>query len=356
MIDLDDGAAIERLDSLDVLGAAERFAEQCREGWALGRAARDLPGADGLQHVVVLGMGGSGISGDVLRAVVEPRLAVPVVTLKGYGPLPEWVGRNSLVFAVSYSGNTEETLAAFEQAHDRGARGVTVSSGGRLAELASMYGVTHVGVPTGLQPRASLGFLSLPLLAVLCGMELLPPLDDDVAEAVEVLGEVCRRCHRRTPVANNPAKSLAVRLSGRVPVVYGGEGIGAVAAYRFKCDLNEYAKVPAHWHYLPELDHNEIVGWSGLQELTRAHYCVVLLRDRCEHERIALRFDVTARLIAGSAADVVPVHSQGQGDLARLLSLIATTQFAAIYTGLARGVDPGPVEVIEALKAELSES
>ncbi|MGH2778412.1 MAG: SIS domain-containing protein, partial [Actinomycetota bacterium] len=131
MKDLDDTTAIAKLDSTNVLGEIERFADQCRQAWTIGAATDDLPDADGVENVVVLGMGGSGISGDVVQAIVEPRLGVPLRTIKGYGPLPEWIGRNSLVFAVSYSGETEETLEAFEEAHHRGARAVAVSSGGR---------------------------------------------------------------------------------------------------------------------------------------------------------------------------------------------------------------------------------
>src|SRR5687767_2926407 len=128
------------LDSEDVLGAVERFAEQCREAWEIGRSATDLPDGEGIDSVVVLGMGGSGVSGDVVQAVVEPRLPVPFRTIKSYGPLPEWIGRNTLVFAVSYSGSTEETLAALDAALERGSRIVTVSSGGPLAATAASKG------------------------------------------------------------------------------------------------------------------------------------------------------------------------------------------------------------------------
>lgn len=355
MNDLDDLATLERLDSLDVLGAVERFAEQCREAWSIGRSAHDLPDADGLDSIVVLGMGGSGISGDVAQAIVEPRLPLPWRTIKGYGPLPEWVGRNTLVFAVSYSGGTEETLAAFEEAHNRGARGVAISSGGRLADLAQRYGVTHVEIPGGLQPRASLGFLALPLLAVLVEMGLVPDLQLDVDEAVEVLTVLGDRCHRKVAASENPAKALAQKLAGRFPIVYGGEGLGAVAAYRFKCDLNEYGKSHAFAHSFPELNHNEIVGWNQLDDVTRERFAIVLLRDEGEHERVALRFEITERLIRDKAAEVAIVHSQGSGGLARLLSLVFVTQLAAIYVGLAYGVDPGPVEAIESLKRQLSD-
>jgi glucose/mannose-6-phosphate isomerase len=355
VIDLDDVAAIEGLDSLDVLGTVERFGEQCREGWTIGRAARYLPDAEGLENVVVLGMGGSGISGDVVQALIEPRLQLPWRTIKSYGPLPDWVGRNSLVVAVSYSGGTEETLAAFEDAHTKGARMVAISSGGPLADVAANSGTTHVRIPGGFQPRASLGFLSLPLLAVLVEMGLVPDLQGDVDEAVGVLSSIANRCHRKVPLVDNPAKQLAVRLYERVAVIYGGFGPGAVAAYRFKCDLNEYGKVPAFANLIPELNHNEIVGWSGLRDLTSKQFTLVLLRDSVEHPRVSLRFEVTEQLVRDAAADVVTVESEGKGALCRLFSLILVTQLTAIYVGLSGGVDPGPVTVIEDLKNQLAQ-
>jgi glucose/mannose-6-phosphate isomerase len=355
MARLDDLDAIAALDSEDVLGAVERFAEQCREAWEIGRSTPNLPEADGVDSIVVLGMGGSGVSGDVVQAVVEPRLPIPFRTIKSYGPIPEWVGRNSLVFAVSYSGSTEETLAAVESALARGARIVTLSSGGPLASLAASRGLAHVGIPAGLQPRASLGYLSLPILAVLTRMGLVPDLQTDVDEAVKVLSELASRCHRERPTDENPAKDLAARIKDRVPVIYGGHGLGATAAYRFKCDLNEYGKTPAFWNEIPELDHNEIVGWNKLDDLTSQRFVVILLREPGEHERVAVRFEITRRLIEARAAEFVEVSSEGDSALARLLSLVLVSQLASIYVGLAYDEDPGPVKVIMQLKSELKD-
>jgi glucose/mannose-6-phosphate isomerase len=351
---LDDHDTLAALDSQDVLGAVEGFARQCREGWAIGRAASGLPDGADVDSVVVLGMGGSGVSGDVAACVVEPRLAVPFRTIKGYGPLPGWVGRNTIVFAVSYSGSTEETLAALGDATERGARVIAISSGGPLQERAGELGFAHIAIPGGLQPRASLGYLTLPLLAALEKVGLVPSLEADVEEAVALLEELADACRRDAPRARNPAKDLAGRIFGRIPVVYGAQGLAEVAAYRFKCDLNEYGKTPAFSNYLPELDHNEIVGWKELEELTSASFIAVMLRDPEEHPRVALRFEITERLVAGNLAEVVELRARGRSPLARVLSLIFVTQLAAIYVGLLYGVDPGPVEVIQSLKEELA--
>lgn len=353
MIDLDDVEALGRLDSLRILDDVEAFPQQCRDAWRLVGGAKGLPNGAGVDSVLVVGMGGSGISGDVAQAVVEPRFPLPWRVAKGYGPLPDWVGRDTCVFVMSYSGDTEETVAAFGEAVERGARIVVISSGGALEARAREGSAALVGIPGGLQPRAALGYLSLCLLGALSKMELAPELTVDTNETFGVLEEIADRCRRDVPSGANAAKKLAGRLQGKVPVIYGGYGLGAVAAQRFKTDLNEYAKTPAFYNVIPELDHNEIVGWNRLRDLTAKNFVVVLLRDRYEDERIARRFKATVDLLAGNVSDVVEVESQGRSPLARLLSLALVTQLAAVYLGLGYGVDPGPVETIEKLKSAL---
>lgn len=354
-VDLNDTAVLASIDSEDVLGAVEDLATQIEEAWRIGSAATNLPDAANIDSIVVLGMGGSGVSGDVMQAVVEPRLPIPVRVIKSYGPLPEWVGRNTLVFAVSYSGSTEETVSALSQAHEKGARLVVVSSGGPLADMAREFGCAYVAIPSGLQPRASLGYLTIPILAVMEKMGFIADLDQDIAESVAVIGDLAKRCHRDQPTHRNPAKDLAHRLLHKVPLVYGASGLTGVAAMRFKCDLNEYGKIPAFWNEFPELNHNEIVGWAGMTELTQERFAIVYLRDTQEHERVGLRYDITKQLVQHAAADVVEVSAVGDSALARILSLVFVTQLAAIYVGLQYGVDPGPVEIIQRLKSQLAE-
>ena len=354
MIDVDDVEAIRQLDSLGILDDVEAFPEQCRKAWKLTGITEDLPSGVGADSVLVIGMGGSGIAGDMVQAVVEPRFPLPWRVIKGYGPLPGWVGRNTCVFAMSYSGDTEETVAACRDAVECGSRIVVISSGGALEEMARHGGAGLVGIPTGLQPRAALGWLTLGLLGALRQMGLTPGMGDDVAEAVEVLDEIASRCGREVPSADNPAKKLAGGLNGKVPVIYGGCGLGGVAAQRFKTDLNEYAKTPAFYNVIPELNHNEVVGWNRLRDLTAESFIAVLLRDRSEPERIARRFTATCNLLSGHVSDVVEVHSEGRSPIARLFSLALLTQLAAVYLGLGYGNDPGPVNAIEKLKGELA--
>ena len=350
---LDDLDLIAKLDSLDMLAEAESFADKMIAARHIGQSVTGLPDGIGIDSVVVLGMGGSGSSGDLLRALVEPRLPVPFGVVKSYGPLPEWIGRNALVLTVSYSGNTEETLAAFEEAHLRGARIVCISAGGGLAGRAGEYGAAYIGVPAGLQPRAAVAFLMVPLLVVLARIGLVPDPGDDIEESVALLAEMAPRCDRKTPAVENPAKDLAARLAGKVPLLYGGPGIGVAIARRFKCELNEYAKAHAFYNEIPEMNHNEIVGWTKAAEIG-GNYVAVWFADAGDDERVRLRWQITRNLIERAGADIVEIRSQGESPLARLASLLYITQLAAIYTGIIHRVDPGPVDVIEELKQQLS--
>jgi glucose/mannose-6-phosphate isomerase len=349
--DLDDLDSLERFDSLDVLGTMEAFPAQCREAWAIGTSASGLPEADGIDSVVVLGMGGSGAGGDVLQTVVEPRLPVPLRVIKGYGPLPEWIGRNSLVIAISYSGNTDETLATLTESHERGARLVTISSGGRMEELSRQFGTAHITIPGGLQPRAALGYVALPAVAAMTGMGLVPDLSDDVAETVEVLAEVAERCYRKRPAGENPGKELAGKLENLVPVIYGADGVGAAAARRFKSDLNETAKVPAFWNVLPELDHNELVSWSH----PAPDFVIVMIVDSGDDDTMIERWRITRSLIEENVGDIVEIRTDGVSVLTRLMSTLLLGQITAIYLAIAMGRDPGVVPILDEMKSRLAD-
>jgi glucose/mannose-6-phosphate isomerase len=301
-------------------------------------------------------MGGSGIAGDVAAAlanVVPPAERdlppIPVIVHKGYG-LPPFVGPRTLVVALSYSGSTEETLSAVDVARASGARLFAVTSGGRLAEIAEADGAPMVRLPGGRQPRHSLGYLAVPVLVAL-------GLDQGLDEAIDVQREVLAAANRDVPAAENHAKQLALRLaSGSVPLAWGARGLGAVAAYRLKCQLNENAKLPAMWNELPEVDHNEVVGLQEPSPLA-GHLGLVLLRDPAgEHPRVATRFIVTEELVRERFAWMAEVAARGRSPLARLASLVLLVDLASVYTALELGHDPTPIPSIDRLKQALASS
>lgn len=353
--DLDDPEKLAAADPSDFLKAVEGLPAQLGEAVGLAAAVDGLPPAAGLKAIAVLGMGGSGISGELCRSVLAPLAPVPVVTIRDYD-VPAWVGPDTLVFAVSYSGNTEETLSAFHQAAERGARIVAVTTGGALAQEADARGYPAVIVPGGLMPRAALGYVGIPPLVVCSRLGLAPGLDAALDEAVEVAARRAGECHRSVPAASNPAKQLGARLVGCLPLVWGSEGIAGAAAYRMKCQFNENAKVLAGWATFPELNHNEVVGLyrsGGDSPPNPAPFGVVVLRHEGENPRIARRIDVTRSLVSDSVEFVEDVWARGSSPLARLLDLITTGDHATTYLGIARGADPAPIVAIDTLKAAL---
>jgi glucose/mannose-6-phosphate isomerase len=351
-VDLDDAAAVHALDPGGMLGIVAGLAEQVRDGYARGRALDPVPSADDIASVAFCGMGGSAIAGDVLRVLAAPRLLVPVAVVRT-PELPAFVGPSSVVIASSYSGGTAETLALFEAALARGGRTIALTSGGALAERAAAAGVPVVTVPGGLMPRAAFGSLTLATLGAFEAMGLLPMLADDVDEAVTQLDAVIASDGPEAATASNRSKAFALQLLGRVPIIWGAEGIGAVAASRWKAQFNENAKVPAFASALPELDHNEVVGWSAEQG---DRFAVIALRHPGEHPDVASRFALSLEIAASSGALVEEVHALGSSALARLLTLVQVGDLISTYLGLARGVDPTPIEAIARLKVALSEA
>lgn len=340
-------------DSMGFVDAVAGLPEQLAVAHeAAGEALRTvtLPDADSIRNIVVLGMGGSGIAGDVLAAVTNGVLPVPVTVLKQYRT-PRFVGPGTLAFAVSYSGGTEETLSMARGAVDAGATLVTVSSGGELAELPSAM---HFPCPPGLMPRAALGALVAPLFVTLYRMGLVPQAHALLVEAQEQLGHRRDRCRPEVTGEANPARELARKIDRTIPLIYGGGALGAVAAMRWKCDVNENAKAPAFWATHPELDHNEISGFGQHGDVTRQVFTLVELRHSSEHERLAPRFDFTRGLLEECVASVLAVPAEGEGRLAQLLDLMYVGDWMSCYLALANDVDPGPIDAITALKAAMA--
>jgi glucose/mannose-6-phosphate isomerase len=350
IVDLDDAAAIRSQDPGEMLGAIAELGAHCRDGYANGAAATELPDPADVRSVVYCGMGGSAVAGDILRSAFRSRLGIPVDVNRS-PELPEYAGPHSLVIASSYSGNTAETLAAFREATKRGCRAIVVSSGGSIVDEARDVGVAVVRVPGGFQPRAALGWLGFSALGALEAAGLLPPLETDVTEAADEADARAAACGPDVPVGDNPAKRLAEALADRVPVIWGADGIGATAAARWKTQMNENGKVPAWWASMSELDHNEVVGWT--EPLGRTH-AVVALRHEAEDPEIAARFGLSLEIAAGAGALPHEEWASGRSALARLVSLIALGDFVSAYVAIRRGVDPTPVDVITRLKAALA--
>jgi glucose/mannose-6-phosphate isomerase len=338
------------VDSAGMLDLAYGLPEQVEAAVEAARGLSGLPEHDRIENVVVLGMGGSGIAGDVAAAVAGPFMPVPVVIQKGYAP-PQFVNEHSLVFAVSCSGDTEETVEAATMAGFDGARLVIVSQGGQLADLGGEWGAVHVPVDPAIPwPRAAFGALAIPILCVLDQVGLFPGADGWISEAVDQLRR--RRDQLRT---SGQAAELAARLAGSVPVFYGGGSIGEVAALRWKNQVNENAKVPAFAGTVPEITHNEICGWDPATAQDRRAFRPVFLRQDAEHPQLQRRFDYLAEVAADAVGGIEHVQAEGEGSLAQLLDLVLVGDVTSIELAYQLGVDPGPVDVLVDLKERLAE-
>jgi glucose/mannose-6-phosphate isomerase len=352
VIDLNDAAALRALDAGDMLGAVASMPRHVREGYDAAMSTQGLPLADGVTAVAFCGMGGSGIAGDVLRATYGHRLAVPVEVVRS-PLLPAWVGPHSLVICSSYSGSTAETLSCFEEGRARGARLAAITSGGPLAERAVEQGSTPVRIAGGYLPRAALGYIAFALLGTMERVGLLPRLADDVIDAVEVLEPLVDALGPDVPSERNEAKALASRIGRRHPVIWGADGVGAAAAGRWKAQMNENGKVPAWAAGLPELDHNEVVGWSDRRG---EDSFVIALRDEEEHPDVAVRFPISLEIARDAGAATEEVWATGRTRLSRFLSLAIMGDFTSCYVGLMQGIDPSPIDAIVRLKAFLDEA
>ena len=349
-IDLDDLVALERADPAGMLGIVLGLPEQCRVGYRDGREAPELPSGEALDAVVVCGMGGSGVSGDVLAALYRDRLGIPIAVVKN-PVLPEFCGKDTLVVCSSYSGTTAETLACFEEATSRGCRVVAVTAGGTLGRRARQEDGPVVPVPEGMTaPRGAIGYLSFGLLGALESMGVIPAIEEEVEECVGVLTRTAATVAADRPESENPAKSLARAVKDRLVLVWGADGIGAVAAQRWKTQLNENAKVPAFSSVLPELDHNEVVGWSAG---TGERFTLVTLRHEGEHPDVAARFRATLDVVAGSGLEHREVRATGGSVMADLMELVMMGDAASVYLAYLRGVDPTPIEAIARIKRAL---
>jgi glucose/mannose-6-phosphate isomerase len=342
--------AIERIDASRMLDDVLAMPEQLRDAlWRVEAAsleAHDSPGG-----LVIAGMGGSGIGGALARAALGDRCSRPIVLSRDYG-LPPWTTPDTTVLCTSYSGNTEETLAAYEAAGALGARRIVATTGGKLADAARADGVPVIPLPGAFQPRVAVAYLLVVALEVagLCGVAPRVHLEIDVAAAHAE--QLAAEWGPDGP-EDGLAKSLARGLHGTIPQI-AGSGVTAPIAYRWKTQINENVKQPAFSHELPELDHNEIVGWNGAGELGR--FSAVFLADSDLHPRIGQRIELTRGLIAAHAAATYRVESRGEHQTERLISLVLLGDLVSIYMAVLRGVDPSPIDVMDRLKGELARS
>jgi glucose/mannose-6-phosphate isomerase len=349
-VNLDDSRVYKKFDPEGMIERIKELPVQCRQAW---RAAMDFslpPHYANVDKVVILGMGGSAIGGDLVRSLVQSESKIPIIVHRDYG-LPAFADVRTLVIASSYSGNTEETLSAFEAALTSGYKKLVITTGGKLKEMAEANIIPVFKYDYKSEPRAALGFS---FLATLCFMQKLGFISDktgDVAEAIQLLEQLSARLDEKSPLKRNPAKQLAQKLYGRLPVIYGA-GITAEVAHRWKTQINENSKAWGFYEVFPELNHNATVGFPLPKEIA-SKIRVVLLRSPGFSERIKLRYDVTGELLKQAGVAYESVDSEGESPLAQMMSLIMLGDFVSYYLAILYKVDPTPVKAIDYLKERL---
>jgi glucose/mannose-6-phosphate isomerase len=325
----------------EMLEAIVALPDHLRDALWRVESARLEPDAES-SGLVVCGMGGSAIGGDLAAAALGPRLGKPLNVVRGYS-LPVWTPTDRTVLCSSYSGDTEETIACYAAAEALGAGRVVATTGGTLGESARRDGVPVIGLPAGLQPRAAVGYMftvAAEAAVLYAGSDSLRTEIDSSAAHLD--------SHRDT--LHDRAKELAKQLGGSAPVIYGG-ALTAPVSYRWKTQINENAKLPAFSKEFPEVDHNEIEGWEGAGDDTRLS--CVMLTDRDQHPRMRRRFELTAELIEPHAAHVATIETQGETRTERLLWAVMLGDLVSLELAALRGVDPMSLVLIERLKDEL---
>ena len=317
---------------------------------ALWRAqSAGIPRIDTPGGLLVCGMGGSAIGGDLAAAALGDRATRPLRTVRGY-EIESWTLPDTLVLCASYSGNTEETLACFEAAGAAGAARVAITTGGALAETAREEGVPVIGVPSGMQPRAAVLYMLIATLECAAISGTAPSLHAEIDAAGGLLLKLAEEWGPGS-APDSQAKALAAALRGTVPVIHGA-GPTAAPARRWHTQINENAKTAAFWTELPEGNHNEICGWARGRSL--APLSAVFLEDADQHPRVGHRIALTAEAVEQAGAAAHRVQSRGDSRLERVLSLVFLGDLTSVYLALLEGVDPTPVDPIEQFKAALA--
>lgn len=350
---LDDLDKIKEIDIDGMLKIEEDFHAQLLDAKKIAEEAdlKDLKTKE-FSGVVLMGMGGSGFSGDIVKALIRDDIKIPVEIVKGYS-LPSFVDSKWLVIAVSYSGNTEETISATGQALERGCEMLFSCSGGKLEKIAVDNGKAMIKIPSGLQPRGAIGYVFFPVYLALGRIGLVNIEGDDIDEALALIKEKAPLYNRETGLDLNPAKKLARDIGESLPIIYGTDGYLSVIAYRLKCEINENSKTPCWYNEFPELNHNETVGWERLKETT-SRLSLIIFREKDENIRIKTRIDVTLGLIRENVGSLIEIQVEGRSRLARALSTLYLGDIASVYLAIASGVNPTPVVKIQSLKAELA--
>lgn len=342
---------IAQYDSSNMRRLIADFPRQAEEAAAIGEATRIKLSASSVRNIVISGLGGSAIGGDLLRSYLAGEIKVPIAVNRNY-LLPQYVNDKSLVIISSYSGNTEETISSHKDAVKRKAKILCVTSGGTVKAFAEQKKQPFIHIPGGLPPRAALGYSFFPTLIALSKLGLIRSQKKEIKETIALLQKKSA-VYSNHEAENNPALVLAKKLHGKLPVIYSSADRFDTVNLRWRGQFAENAKMLSYGNLFPELNHNEIVGWEVQKDImSKIH--VVILHDRDDHVRIQRRMEITKNIIGEFADGISEVNSEGKSLLARMFSLLHLGDWVSFYLAMLNHVDPTPVKKIDFLKSELA--
>jgi len=342
-----------KVDESGMLDTLERFPEQIEETIALVDKA-SLPSIFKVDNIIVSGMGGSAISGNIVQTFLRDRFDIPIHVNRDYD-LPKWAHKNTLVFSQSYSGNTEETLSAFKHAYQKKCQIIGVSSGGKLQEYCEKRAVPHIKIPSGYQPRAATAYLLFSSLLSLKKIGILQnTIDTEVEEAIHATREISKTNNKSIAKKDNLAKQIASKIGKTMPHIYGW-GIYAPIARRWCTQFNENSKVIARYDVVPECNHNDIVGWSNNPEMSKHFTCIVFRDEKLESLYMTKRLNFMREFFDDAAANIIEVPLRGKKALEKMIVAMYIGDFVSCYLAIDRGVDPTNVDIIEELKRALAD-
>jgi glucose/mannose-6-phosphate isomerase len=353
-MNLDDLDDFKRLDSLNMLGEIDNLPDQLASAYELG-LKHELPNWQGFRQVVIAGLGGSAIGADLLAVYCAALAPIPVFVHRDYG-LPLFArGEETLVICSSHSGNTEETLDAFEAARNAGCRIVAVSTGGELAGRAREHDIPVWTFEHSGQPRAAVGFSFGLLLAIFQRLGWIPDQKEALEDALASMKRSQERLKAEIPAVKNPAKRYAGQLMGRWVTIM-GSGVLTAVARRWKGQLNEVAKAAANFDFLPEADHNTVAGTMNPEEVLNPHTMTLFLRASSDHPRNRLRSDLTRKTFMLEGMNTDFVDARGRTPLAHMWTMLLFGDYVAYYLAMGYGVDPTPVPSLVDFKLSMAEA
>lgn len=350
---LDDLKKIFEIDKSSMLDTVAQFPDQIKEAIDLAKIAK-INHLMKIDNVIITGMGGSGIAGDIVSRLFRDKIDIPIFVNKEYD-LPKWAKKDTLTIFFSYSGNTEETISAFKIAHRKKCNIISISSGGKLQDFSEKRGVAHLLIPSGFQPRAALAYSLFPLLVIFERIGLIRGnLESDIKETIAITQQVVANNNKSTIEKNNFSKQIAIKIFDTIPQIYGW-GFYSPIATRWRQQFNENSKVIAREDVISESNHNDIVGWSSNPEISKYFSCI-LFRDK-ENESLYMtaRLNFMKKLFEDSAANTIEINPKGKSRLAKMMYILYLGDFISCYLAILRKIDPTPVDIIKTLKQRLAE-